>query len=64
MSDWYNHDGQSWPEEAHPEEMVEVRYRGGQKWTATVETIWRLDGWKWDAFPDVSDIVRYRVLAR
>lgn len=59
---WYKHDGQSWPEEAHPEEMVEVRYRSGRKHTAQVVELWRLDGWEYGPFPDVTDIVEYRVL--
>lgn len=59
---WYAHDGQSWPEHAHPEDRVEVQYRFGGHFIATVVEIWRLDGWKYEAFPDVSDIVKYRIL--
>lgn len=59
---WYEHDGASWPEHAHPEDRVEVQYRFGGHYIATVLEIWRLDGWQYDGFPDVSDIIKYRLL--
>lgn len=60
---WHEHDGQSWPAEAHPEDRVEVRYRFGGHHFDRVDSIWRLDGWEWDAFPDASDIMTYRVVS-
>ena len=60
---WFDHDGHTWPEHAHPEDRVEVQYRFGGHHIDTVAAIWRLDGWKYEGFPDESDIIKYRLLS-
>lgn len=62
--EWYDHDGQSWPEHAHPEDKVEVVYRDGMTDIDRVEYYWsEIDlenEWVW--IDGSCEIVKYRLV--
>lgn len=59
MNSWYEHDGESWPEHAHPEEVVEFEREDGSIGIERVNNLWDRKEWKWA--DKGRDIVRYRV---
>ncbi len=66
MTHWHEHDGGSWPEEAHPEDQIEVQYRDGSKCSGRVVSFWdekdENNLWMHSKYPDIQDILRYRLI--
>lgn len=60
MSNWYEHDGDPWPEHAHPEDVVEIEREDGTMAKERVTHLWDRGEWKWR--DKGRDIVRYRVI--
>lgn len=56
---WYEHDGEMWPEHAHPEDLVEFEREDGTYGLERVNNLWDRNEWKW--VDRGRDIVRYRV---
>lgn len=61
MNSWYEHDGESWPEFADPEDLVEFEREDGTVYTERVVNLWDTGDWTWR--DKGRDIVRYRVVA-
>jgi len=60
MTEWFEHDGQSWPEHAHPEDVVEVKFPDGPAvfGGCTVMDWWSSE----DRYNDWFRITHYRVI--
>lgn len=56
---WYEHDGETWPEFADPEDVVEFEREDGTVNTERVVNLWQTNEWKW--VDRGRDIVRYRI---
>jgi hypothetical protein len=51
---WHTHDGEDWPEHAHPEDIVEFERNDGSNGTERVVYLWDREEW--------PDVARYRIV--